>query len=311
MRRRDGGGRPTWFELRAEVGTSVVSDVRDSNVPDGDAIFATACTTAAPVLRLSARKGSKLYLVQGYEDWACGEEGVIATWRMPLHKVVSSEWLREMALELGEGGRATHIPYGVELDVFRLDVAPAERNPFRVGMLYHPLPSKGVAYGVEALESLKESFLDLQPVAFGAYPRPESLPLWIDYVESPPRRDLVALYNSLAVFLHTSVTEGWGLTGAEAIACGCALVAADSGGIRDYAIDRETALLAPARDAPALAARTAELMRNNTLRTRIAVRGHDAIQDFTWSRAAERLERVIYCHARPDMRGDPLLTPGL
>jgi glycosyltransferase involved in cell wall biosynthesis len=292
-RRRYGDGRPNWFDLDRRVTVRLVMDLRERRIPTGDAIFATACDTAPAVASYDDKRGKKLYLIQHYEDWACGKEQVDATWRMPLHKVVSSGWLKSIGVAFGEEERLTHIPYGVELEIFRLDVPMADRHPMRVGMLAHHLPSKGMVYGITALESVRAKLPDVQAVAFGTRSRPTTLPSWIEYVKNPTRQDLARLYNSLSVFVHTSVSEGWGLTGAEALACGSALVAADSGGIRDYVVDRDTALVVPPKDSEALAGALLELLTDDALRSRLASRGCQAIQSFTWERAGNRLHELI------------------
>jgi glycosyltransferase involved in cell wall biosynthesis len=286
--------RPPWFELDPRVETTLLGHLEnESLIPTADAIFATACNTAASVLRFGPAKGTKFYLVQHYEDWVCGKEGVEETWRMPMHKIVSSRWLLDIGIGLGETERLTHIPYGVELDVFQRRVPPAARSPVRVGMLAHHQPFKGMRYGIDALGRIRDAVPEIEAVAFGAGTRPKELPDWVKYIENPTRPELVTLYNSLAIFIHTSVTEGWGLTGAEALACGCALVAADSGGVRDYALDGHTALLVPPRDAAGLASRVTELIEDPALRFRISEAGHKLVQNFTWARAADRLEEVI------------------
>jgi glycosyltransferase involved in cell wall biosynthesis len=286
-------GRPPWFRLVDSVNVALVPDLRPANVPNADAVFATASTTAGVVASYPAEKGRKLYLIQHYEDWLLPREELDRTWRLPMHKVVSSQWLREIGVDLGESSRLTHIPYGVELDLFRALIPPEERSPLRVGMLAHHLAFKGMEYGLAALTTVREDFPELNAVAFGAGARPESLPEWMGYVENPTRAELAHLYSSCAVFLHTSVAEGWGLTGAEAIACGCALVAADSGGVRDYAVDGKTALIVPPADPRALADRIIELIQDNAYRVELARSGLKAIQSFTWERAADRLERLI------------------
>ncbi|CAN5668364.1 glycosyltransferase family 4 protein [soil metagenome] len=287
------GGRPSWFDLDRRVNVILTPDLQESRIPDGDAIFATACNTARYVWDYPRLKGAKLYLIQGFEDWVCGIEEVEATWKLPMHKVVISQWLYEIGVGLGERERLTHVPNGVDLDNFRELVPPRVRSPMRVGLLAHDSPVKGMRYGIEALKIALRRFPEIEAVAFGTHPRPSELPTWVHYYENPSREELVSIYNSLAIFLHTSEREGWGLTGAEAVACGCALVATDSGGIRDYAIEGETALLVRPRDATALAARMMELVEDMELRTRLAESASSKIKDFTWDRAASSLEGVL------------------
>jgi glycosyltransferase involved in cell wall biosynthesis len=287
------GGRPAWFQLDLRVEVTLTPDLRESTIPDGDAIFATACTTAPAVANYSSTKGVKLYLIQHYEDWVCGKERVDATWRLPFHKVVSSAWLEQIGLDMGERDRLTHIPYGVELESFRITTDPVLREPRSVGMLAHSLPWKGMDCGIQALEEVRQGVPGLKVVAFGASARPASLPNWMAYVENPSRPELAGLYNSLAIFVHTSDREGWGLTGAESLACGCALVATDSGGVRDYARESDTALIVAPGDPSAIARGVRRLIDDNAFRLSLAYQGNRAIQDFTWSRAADRMEGLL------------------
>ena len=306
-------GGPPWFELDRRIEVILVPDLREGRIPPGDAIFATACNTAPAVWSYSSQIGAKLYLVQGYEDWLCNHETLNATWRLPMHKVVSSNWLYEIGVRLGERSRMTRIPIGVELDIFRVVVPPSERSRLRVGILAHTSKLKGMTHGIEALRAVKRHIPDIDPVAFGVDRRPGEIPAWMAYVRNPSRDVLSDLYNSLALFLHTSEYEGWGLPGAEALACGCALVAADSGGIRDYAVDGRTALVVPTRDPVALASATTRLVEDSDLRLRLADAGSSAIQRFTWDRAAESLDAVLkrLCGSRREGTDAPALSDGI
>jgi glycosyltransferase involved in cell wall biosynthesis len=288
-------GRIPWFPVDSGVKMLLPPDIRERHIPDGDAVFATDCTVTPVVATYGDSKGRKFNLVQAYEDWTCGEEGVHASWRMPLHKVVVSRWLEEAVLALGEAGPVTHIPPGIELETFRVDVPPRDRVPFRVGMLAHDWSVKGMTYAIEALSKVREVRPELQAVAFGRgdLPAKRALPPWVEFVQSPSRQALADLYNSFAIFLHSSVIEGWPMPPAEALACGCALVASDSRGVRDYAVDGETALVVPVRDSDALAAGTLQLMQDDALRLRLATAGRHAIEAFPAMASADRLEGLL------------------
>src|SRR5690606_15362112 len=116
-----------------------------------------------------------------------------------------------------------------------------------VGMLYHRRSSKGSELGVRALTLVREEFPSLKAILFGVPFRPLGLPRWIRYVRQPNGLQLKSIYNGCTVFLQTSLTEGWGLTATESMACGCALVTTSNGGSRDYAFDGETALVVDSR----------------------------------------------------------------
>jgi len=87
----------------------------------------------------------------------------------------------------------------------------------------------------------------------------------------------------------------------EAMACGAALVTFDNGGCRDYALDGETALVAPRRDVAALAGALERLVTDAGLRERLARQGQAFVASrFDWDRAAERLEDILRARGSPE-----------
>lgn len=284
---------PPWFGLDGRVRVLLTPDLRERFIPDGDVIVATALGTAFAVASYSGSKGGGCYLIQSYETWQGEEEAVRASWRLPLRKVVVSRWLLEVARELGEGGRTTHIPLGIDCEQFRITQPARERRRRRVGMLAHPMAIKGTADGLRALEMVRERVPELEAVLFGTHRRDESLPEWIEYRRLPSPEELVELYNSCQIFLHPSRLEGWGLPAAEAMACGCALVAAHNQGVDEFAVDGENGLLAPIGEPERLAEAVLRLLSDEELRHRLAERGRERITQFDWNLAVENFERVI------------------
>src|SRR3546814_12065085 len=60
------------------------------------------CSSDLVVDRLPAAKGRKFYLIQHLEDWTGPRERVLATWKLPLEKLVIARWLKDITIELGE-----------------------------------------------------------------------------------------------------------------------------------------------------------------------------------------------------------------
>lgn len=255
-------------------------------------LVATGWRTAAPVASPAAQAARKYYLIQHHEIWDGPADEVNATWRLPLHKIVIARWLQDVARDLGVSDDVSYVPNGIDFDRFRLLTPPEDRSPHLVGMLYHPAAWKGAREGLAALAQARAAVPDLTAVLFGTG-GPPPLPPWARYQQLPSPLELEALYNRCAIFLHSSLAEGWGLPPAEAMAAGAALVGFANGGVLDYAVSGETALLAPVGDVGALAALLVRLCQRPDERMALARAGSRAIRHYTWERAVSRMEQVL------------------
>lgn len=283
---------PRWFSFNSRVELKMIPRITDKYIPDGDAVIATWWATSYPISELSKAKGKKFYLIQHYETWGGSPELVNKSYSLGLRNIVISKWLKEALEGLGAEVFA-HIPNGINFGLFRLEVPIESREPLSVAMMYHPAAWKGAEDGLRAIEIAKNRFPRLKVTLFSTYPRPAGLPSWIRFVQDPPQGELVRLYNQHAIFISSSVTEGWCLPAAEAMACGCAVCTTDSGGVRDFAIPGETALVSPPRNPEALAENLIRLLEDNAFRVELARRGHAHIREFTWERSVEKFERCL------------------
>ena len=77
------------------------------------------------------------------------------------------------------------------------------------------------------------------------------------------------------------------------MASGCALVSTANGGVDDYAVHGENALLSPPKDSKSLTRNLLELLDDEALRSRIAQRGVEDIARFRWESSAERFETIL------------------
>lgn len=287
LRRRIG-----WFELAPTVETVFPRGLVPHQIPDGDTVIATSWTVAKDVAAFPPRKGGKLYLVHHYEGKKYPPKLIDSTLRLPMPKVaVSRATYQELA---GRGVEPlAYIPNGVNPSTYRI-VEPLETRGFRIGMNYVPKEIKDPGTGIDALSMVRDSHRDVEAVLFGASRRPRHLPSWIEYVRHPSTEQLVTeVYNRCSIFLCSSRLEGFGLPAAEAMACGCALVTTDCGGVRDFAEHGTTALLSPPGDPAALAENLARAIEDPGLRVRLSHAGHRKVGEFTWTRSAALLEQLM------------------
>ncbi len=101
-----------------------------------------------------------------------------------------------------------------------------------------------------------------------------------------PRAEKVRALQQAWVLVQPSPKEGWGLTVVEAGACGTAVVAADSPGLRDSVRPDRTGLLVPYGDEAALAAALARVLEDGALRDRLEAGGRAWAAGFTWPECA-------------------------
>ncbi len=93
--------------------------------------------------------------------------------------------------------------------------------------------------------------------------------------------------------VFTSPKEGWGITNLEAAACGTAVIASNSPGIRESVRDGETGYLVPHGDVAALASHMRRLALDRPLAERLGAQARSFAAGFTWERAARETERHL------------------
>jgi glycosyltransferase involved in cell wall biosynthesis len=172
-------------------------------------------------------------------------------------------------------------------------------------------PRKGIAYSVPAITRVLSERPAVRALLLGTGVAagevlahfPAALRSRITVVERYAQEDLPALLAGASVGLFASVSEGFGKTLLEAMACGLAAVAASAAGPRRIVADGTTGVLVPVRDATALAAATLRLLDDDDLRLRLARAAHAAAQRYTWEATArERLAvyaRLLSARSRP------------
>jgi glycosyltransferase involved in cell wall biosynthesis len=243
------------------------------------------------VNKLSSKKGRKINLIQGYEIWTGHTELVHQSYSLDnVTNIVVSNYLMNLVHGMS-GNIPVRIPNPIDFSKFNIDILSKDRNPHSIMMMYSEDPIKGSEYGLKALEKVWREITDLKVILFGVYNPSVSFPEYITYHRSPG--NLRALYNQSSVFLTPSLSEGWGLPSCEAMACGCALVCTNIDGHLDYAKDNDTALLVESRNIDDMAMKLLCLLKNSEYRIKIAERGNEFIQDFTWENSLELMENVL------------------
>lgn len=280
-----------WFHFKNHVEFKVIPQIDDSFLDESDVVVATAVPTAYEVKKLNDRKGNKHYLIQHYEIWD-GVEYANNSYRLKLTNIVIAKWLESKLHEIGATVEAC-IPNAIDSEKFFIKVIPEMRNKYRIASIYHEDPSKGFKDALSAILEVKKINPRTEAILFGVFKRPKTLPEWIEYYYNPDQDKMVDIYNQASIFISSSITEGFGLPGMEALACGCALVSTDSFGIREYAVHEKTALLSAPEDPISLAKNIVTLIDDNILRVELAQRGNKAVERFNWEKNIDKIEAIF------------------
>lgn len=280
-----------WFTLHPSIKEHFAWSLNRRHVPQSDIYICTSPYTAMYLKDYPSDQ--RYYFIQGYENWGdVTEETLRETYHYPLHKIVISNWLQQIIKEEGED--CAIVPNGFDFNYFRQTISFAQKDRYRITMLYHPQALKDCSCGFSALAIVKKRFPSLRVNLFGFPERPKHLPEWYEYTQRPDRDTHNRLYNEAAIFIGTSRIEGWGLPVGEAMICGAAVACTDNPGYLEMVKDGETALVSPIGDSERLAHNIIRLIEDDTLRLQIAQNGHAHIQRFTWDTSYQQFKAAIH-----------------
>lgn len=282
--------RDSWFSIDAQVVQKMLFRISERYLPKSDVYIATSVETAMDLNEIKT-DAHMMYLIQHFESWITSDENVIQTYSNGMTNIVISRWLFNIVSQYSSN--CTLIPNGFNFSIFNTYMLPINRNKFNLMMLYHNIDWKGCNDSFAALEIVKSIYPECHVTIFGVPNRPDFLPDWYHYVQTPTPETLNSLYNNASIFLGASWYEGWGLTIGEAMACSCAVVCTDNDGYKEMAIDGKTALLSPIKQPKMLAENILKLIENDDLRLLIAENGRRYIQDFTWQKSYSKLKTLI------------------
>jgi phosphatidyl-myo-inositol dimannoside synthase len=198
------------------------------------------------------------------------------------------------AFRPGLDTREVRARYGLDEGRWLLSVARLTRH-------------KGIDTALQALARLKGRYPDLRYAVVGSGEEEEALAAEardlgvadrVRFLTDVPDRDLPALYNCAELYLGVSRmmeqrVEGFGISLAEASACGVPVIAGRSGGIPAAVRDGDTGLLVTAEQPDAVAEAVERLLDDAPLRARLGAAGRrEAERHYNWDRVTADLRRI-------------------
>jgi glycosyltransferase involved in cell wall biosynthesis len=279
-----------WFKLAPEIRTYALFDKEDLKYHE--ILIATGVKTALLTNELCLAGIKLAYFVQGFETWEVDEKTVFETYQFPMKKIVVSKWLENKVKECCTD-KVEYIPNTIDLSIFRMRVPVKERKAHTIIFHYRTMECKGSKYAIELIRKLEKLYTDLEVKVIGVSKYPKELPDSCKYYRSISPKKVALLNNTSRIFICTSLDEGFGLPGLEAMACGCAVVTTDFAGGREYAIDGYNALISKPKDVTAMIENVIRLFKNEDLLNQISSNGIITSKKFEFSKSAESFRRII------------------
>lgn len=170
-----------------------------------------------------------------------------------------------------------------------------DRRPI-IGFCGSWLPNKGTGAMRQAVSTILAERPDARALLVGvgeAFRKEEVFPQVAERVDVVPfahsKDEMRALYARMSILVAPSIYESFGLAAAEAMACGCALVATRTGFAASLSHGEQAHLLEESAALP-LQEALQQLLSDEAGRRAIARGGYEQVQRLRWSTAVETLE---------------------
>lgn len=238
------------------------------------------------------------WYLQHDEVYACFSPATTQTFQeclnRPLTILTNSAWTRDM-LKQKYRKESKLVQVGISRELFSPSSTPLYnlKNP-SVLFTYSDYEWKGAADLFIALERAAQKVDNINVLAFSAMVPKKFLAGRNMILHLQPRQeDLRRIFSSATIMVSPSWSEGFGLPGLEAMACGVPLVTTDSGGVRDYAIPDVNCLMVPPQEPELLGGAIVRLLQDEELRKRFIQAGLKTADEFDWQKRIGEVELAL------------------
>ena len=219
--------------------------------------------------------------------------------------LVNSEATRNTVMQSAPWLQANrvHLLYkGIDLNKF----SPADNLPENVvGFAGQFIPRKGLLSLMKAWSLLDRKYSNMsegKPILHlvGDGPMRSQLKNWRHSLISPKQviinqhsEDMPAFYREISLLVMPSLSEGFGLVAAEAMACGVPVIASRISSLPEIVTHEKTGLLVPPDDAETLAAAMCQLLKNHSQRRQMGLAGTQFVEhNFDICKTLDHLETL-------------------
>jgi glycosyltransferase involved in cell wall biosynthesis len=243
----------------------------------------------------------------------------VALYVMALEALIPAVYRRSRFLAISEStrddlvhrgvqtDRVSVVHCGIDHDTYRVDPQVSKSTTPTIVFVGRLRRYKGMDWVIRTLPKLLARVPSARLLVIGEGPHAGALKLAaarlgvahaVAFLGFLPREEKARRLREAWVLVQPSPKEGWGLTVIEASACGTAVVAADSPGLRDSVRHGETGLLVRYDDDAALAGALESVLVDPARRKALAAEGVRWAARFTWPDCAQRSLDALVAGAR-------------
>lgn len=297
------GGRSHFDGLGLDIRRVKRTPITESDVPDADLVIGTWWETTEWANAFSARKGTKVYFVQGHEVFDfLPVERARATYYMPFYKIVVSGWLQRIMQDTYGDHAGVLVPNAIDHVAFA--TPPRDKQPVpTVGFMYARGGLKGAEIAMGAIQRIKAVLPNLRVISFGTH-----TPLGLEGAEDieftllPDPDQLRAAYASCDVWLCSSRSEGFGLPAMEAMGCRTPVVSTCVGWPLDAIRDGVNGYVVPVDDPQAMAEAALKCLTLEPGAWKdMSNQAHATAHDYTWEKSYAMFSTALQAARSADL----------
>lgn len=275
-----------WISLNCPAVT--IPELIQKYLPACDATFFTFPNHLEPILSLGPEAGKKvmrvcdLFFAERVQEISA-DITLCANSSMVQH-ILEEKLQRKVYLLVN----------GVNIDIFN---AP-DKNPLfptTIGMFFYPksYTHKGMQEGFTIMRELKKRYPNLRFLIAGEKKK-EGIPDFVEFRDAVHIKSLVEFYRNVDIFIYPSKYDACPNPPMEALACKCALVTTNVGGISDYTVPGKTAMVSLPEDTDTMLRNITALIESPTVFQKIVRAGYEKIMEFSTKQQGEILDKILH-----------------